>query len=70
MFRTVPGTLLTELDNIKTESLAMGRVRILVYWHCWCFLKLSPTKEAQILCPTALEFQDPLVAQQQRIHLQ
>ena len=32
MFRTVPGTLLTELDNIKTESLAMGRVRILVYW--------------------------------------
>ena len=70
MFGTVPGTLLTELDNVKTEVLAMGRVRILVDWHCCCFLKLSPTKEAQNLCPTALELQDPTVAQQKRIHLQ
>ena len=30
MFGTMPGTLLTELDNVKTELLAMGRVRILV----------------------------------------
>lgn len=45
----------TELNNIKTELLAMGRVRILVNWRRSCFLKF----EAQILCPTALEFQDP-----------
>lgn len=49
----------TELNNIKTELLAIGRVRILVNWRCSCFLKLSPTNEARILCPTALEFQDP-----------
>ena len=49
----------TELNNIKTELLAVERVRVLVNWCCSCFLKLSPINEAQMLCPTALEFQDP-----------
>lgn len=49
----------TELNNIKTESMTLRRVNILVGWHCPCFLKLSPTNWAQILCPRSLQCKDP-----------